>query len=176
MSDERDLPCPWYGRARLFCLLVASLLPALALAQEQTGYLLGEQQGLEMIVHVIGEVQRPGEYRVRDRTDVLDLLAKAGGPTEFARLSAVTVRRSLAAQSPASVLTERAAPRVEILQVDVEKALHHINATPPPVLRPGDVVLVPKNSWSKYRRVSTILRDVAAIATVYLLYVRVVEK
>ncbi len=50
-------------------------------AQEKERYLLGDEQKLEMIVHVFGEVARPGEYRVADDTNVLELISKAGGPT-----------------------------------------------------------------------------------------------
>jgi len=28
------------------------------------------------VVHILGEVQRPGEYRVADHTDVLELIAQ----------------------------------------------------------------------------------------------------
>src|SRR5688572_8546323 len=47
-------------------------------------YILGAESRLEIVVHVLGEVERPGEYRVTDETDVLELISKAGGPTRFA--------------------------------------------------------------------------------------------
>src|SRR6187455_903694 len=83
-------------------LLALLLVPASSFAQSGStkavtpppkGYLLPQEQGLEMMVHILGEVQKPGEYRVPDNTDLLELLAKAGGPTEFANLSWVKIRR-----------------------------------------------------------------------------------
>ena len=64
----------------LVVLLAFTLVPAVAFAQSQgKGYLIPQEQGLEMLVHILGEVQKPGEYRVPDHTDVLELIAKAGG-------------------------------------------------------------------------------------------------
>lgn len=155
--------------------MLAWLWPVLAPAQEQTEYLLGERQGLEMIVHIIGEVQKPGEYRVRDRTDVLELLSKAGGPTEFSRLSSVTVRRVLAPQHSTAVISDKSPPRIDILDVDLEKSWHQLGASPPPLLKPGDVVWVPTNSWYVYKRVSRIVLDAAIVASSYFLYLRVTQ-
>ena len=52
-------------------------------------YLIGEEQRLEIIVHVWGEVRQPGEKRVPDGTNILEVISKAGGPTEFSNLSKV---------------------------------------------------------------------------------------
>ena len=41
-----------------------------------------------------------------------------------------------------------------------------------PVLQPGDVVFVPKNSWHKWKDVSAVIRDVSVVASAYFLYVR----
>jgi hypothetical protein len=142
-----------------------------ALAQDRTGYILGEPRGLEMEVHIIGEVQKPGEYRVRDQATVLELLSKAGGPTAFSRLSHVTVRRVLLAPG-ASASPTGLAPSVEILAVDLERALRDKDAPPPLTLRPGDVVVVPKNAWHKWKDVSAIVRDVSVVASLYFLYLR----
>ena len=152
-------------------LLAAGLWSAMALAQERTGYLPGERQGLEMMVHILGEVQKPGEYRVPDQTDLLELLSKAGGPTQFSRLSSVSVRR-VAAGRPVAALAGGAVPRVEIIRVNIEDILRKQDIAPPPVLQPGDVVFVPKNSWHKWRDASAVIRDVSVVASAYFLYLR----
>jgi len=139
-------------------------------AQERTGYLQGERQGLEMMVHIIGEVQKPGEYRVPDQTDLLELLSKAGGPTQFSRLSAVSVRRATAAR-PVAAVTAGAPPRTEIIHVNMEDLLRKQETTPL-VLQPGDVVFVPKNGWHKWKDVSGVIRDLSVVASAYFLYLR----
>jgi polysaccharide export outer membrane protein len=44
-------------------------------------------------VSVLGEVRTPGMYKIRDRSTVLDAVALAGGFTEYAKRSKVTVLR-----------------------------------------------------------------------------------
>jgi hypothetical protein len=134
------------------------------------GYLLPEEQGLEMMVHVLGEVQKPGEYRVPDHTDVLELIAKAGGPTEYANLSWVKIRRVMPVQLSATRNVTRLNPNTAVLDVKKKGA-----DSQPPRLVPGDVVVVSRNSWFGYKRFATVVRDVAVVASAYFLYLRVVE-
>lgn len=129
-----------------------------------------------MIVHIMGEVQKPGEYRVPDRTDVLELLSKAGGPTEYSSLSSVTVRRVMSVEGTSTRASARREPKVSILKVDLKKAWNEVDGVPPPRLLPGDVVVVSRNSWFGYKRMSTVVRDVAVVASTYLLYLRVIKE
>ena len=63
-------------------------------------------------------------------------------------------------------------PGVQILHVNLERSMRDRGAPPPPILRPGDVVLVPKNAWHKWKDISAIVRDVSVVASVYFLYLR----
>lgn len=169
----------------LLTVLAILLAPSFASAQSGSskaakpsakGYLLPEEQGLEMMVHILGEVQKPGEYRVPDHTDVLELLAKAGGPTEYANLSWVKIRRVMPVEISASRNVTRLTPTTSVLDVNLEDAWKKKRAdSQPPRLVPGDVVVVSRNSWFGYKRFATILRDVAVVASAYFLYLRVVE-
>jgi hypothetical protein len=164
-------------RARIILLpllVVFTLEPVLAFAQT-TGYLLPQEQGLEMIVHIIGEVQKPGEYRVSDRTDVLELLSKAGGPTEYSSLSSITVRRVMPVEGMGPRASARRDTKLSVLKVNLGKAWNVNHPVPPPRLLPGDVVVVSRNSWFGYKRLATVVRDVAVVASTYLLYLRVVK-
>jgi len=67
-------------------LFVTILLVGQLHAQEKEKYLFGTEQQLEMIVHVFGEVRKPGEYRVPNDTNILELISKAGGPTQYSKL------------------------------------------------------------------------------------------
>jgi competence protein ComEA len=48
------------------------------------------------VVHVVGEVRRPGLYRLPDRSRIADAVTRAGGPTRRADLSAVNLAAPVA--------------------------------------------------------------------------------
>lgn len=161
---------PWFGsvmRGPVAAAVIAGalLLSSSARAQDPGAYTLGDQRTLEIVVSVWGEVLRPGEYRVSDTADVLQLLSKAGGPTEFAKLSGVTITHAPGATGGKA--------RIEPVAIDVY--LKRANATAPPRLEPGDVVMVPRNAFSKWKQVAGILRDLSIVASTYFLYLRTVQ-
>jgi len=49
-----------------------------------------------LFVHVVGAVRRPGLFRLKEGTRVADAVARAGGPTRRADLSAVNLAAPLA--------------------------------------------------------------------------------
>ena len=49
----------------------------------------------KLFVHVVGAVHRPGLFRLKDGTRVADAVARAGGPTSRADLSAVNLAAPL---------------------------------------------------------------------------------
>jgi polysaccharide export outer membrane protein len=78
-------------------------------------------------VSVLGEVRRPGRYRIAQSATILDAIALGGGFTDFARRRHVVVLRP--------------GPRgVERIRVDVTRVLR--DADVPLALRPGDTVYV----------------------------------
>jgi polysaccharide export outer membrane protein len=86
-------------------------------------------------VAVLGQVKTPGRYEIKDRATVLEVLAIAGGITEFAARSRIVVLRS-----------EGATPR----QIPVPYDRLTKNAAAPAVsapgnfcVSPGDVIVVP---------------------------------
>jgi protein involved in polysaccharide export with SLBB domain len=138
-------------------------------AQESQRYLLGEEPKLQIVVYVLGEVSKPGEYLVADNTDVVKLIAKAGGTTDFSNISQVTITRTNRSYAPDSPT-----PRVEksLIKFDMNKYLSNPNSEPPPVLQPGDVVYVKRNTWHKWRSAFTVIRDLSVVASAYFLYLR----
>lgn len=154
-------------------LILTLLLVGNVLGQERKNYMLGEGKRLEMVVHIIGEVKRPGEYRVADNTNIVELLSKAGGPTQFSNLGSVIITRiehELSANNHNG--TARLTKGNRIIKYNVSNYLKSNNAIPPPKLKPGDIVLVPRNSWHRWRNTFTILRDLSMIASLYFLYLR----
>jgi hypothetical protein len=156
--------------AFLIALSASPLFSASSAAQSSNGYVLGDDPHLEMMVHIIGEVQRPGEFRVPDNTNVLELFSKAGGPTQFSDLSRVTITRHrnplFAANSPGGT----SQPSAQLLEVNLKEALTTDKAAALPVLLPGDVVVVPRNSWSSWRNFAAVARDISVIAGIYLIF------
>lgn len=167
---------PAWKRARPAVLVsFASTLFFAGLAQGQSPdrYVLGDNPQLEMMVHIIGEVQRPGEFRVPDNTNVLELFSKAGGPTPYSNLSGVTITRYPNPLLASRLATEMTPPsRTQIMRVNLKDALKSEKAAALPMLLPGDVVVVPRNSWHTWRNVAAVARDVSVIASVYFIYVR----
>ena len=153
------------------CALGAVLVPATVAAQQKDDYLLGEERRLEMVVHVLGEVARPGEYRVSDDTNVLELLSKAGGGSGLAKLSEVTITRMSANTEVAGSIGHVPASGQRVIHVNIESILAGKTAEVPG-LQPGDVVMVPRNSWSAWRTAAAVMRDLSIVATTYFLAVR----
>ena len=62
---------------------------------KKDNFYLGQNQQLEIEIHVWGEVNTPGVYRVPDGSTVLDVISKAGGPTQYAALGRVKISHAL---------------------------------------------------------------------------------
>ncbi len=76
---------------------------------------------------VLGEVRKPGVYRVLGTRNLLDIISEAGGTTPFAAQQATVKRRASEEKLTASLSNDPA----ELLAQEVE-------------LQPGDTVIVPK--------------------------------
>ncbi len=159
-------------------LFVTILLVGQLHAQEKEKYLFGTEQQLEMIVHVFGEVRKPGEYRVPNDTNILELISKAGGPTQYSKLSKTRLthvnydffnsKNGLSSESDGK---GKLKPK-RIATISLEKYLNGERAVSLPVLQPGDVVFVPRNNWFRWRNVVSVARDLSVIASVYFIYLR----
>jgi polysaccharide export outer membrane protein len=85
-------------------------------------------------VTVIGEVKTPGRYEVRSRTTVLDVLAMAGGLSQYAARGRITVLR-------------REGESVRSLPFDFDKVTARAGPGGPGqsnfCIQPGDIIVVP---------------------------------
>lgn len=182
----------------LGCILTSLFLFGFALAQEEapSQYILGDEEQLEMIVHVWGEVLKPGEYRVPYDTNIMELISIAGGPTQYGKLSKVRLTReskgwaltedglkALVSEARSGVMTEE---RLEdlldthfakrVIYYDLSEYLKDEKGTQaPPVLEPGDVLFINKNNWYHWKELVTIASQVAIIISVYVWYVRAID-
>jgi len=80
------------------------------------------------MVYVTGEVQRPGAYPLIDTMTVVQLIARSGGPTDFAKKNKVYVLR---------------AGNSARINVDYRKVLRGQSPEQNVELAPGDTVVVP---------------------------------
>lgn len=158
--------------------------PRMQIAKEN--YLIGEEKNLEIIVHIWGEVRLPGEKRVPDGTNILELISKAGGPSEFSNLSKVILfSNQKLVMSPAEKANLNNNQDKFILndleelqqngkvEIDITKYLDNGKSQYLPRLLPGDVVHVTRNVWHKWQTFIRIASQVAIIAQVWYWYSRI---
>lgn len=117
-------------------------------------YYLGTEKELRIQVHVWGEVHSPGEYFMPDKSTILNLISKAGGPTQYASLHNVRV-------------THQGFHSSHITIVNLKAYLEEEKYTPPLVLLPGDVVQVQKNNWYRWTQISQISGQIISIASMF---------
>ena len=110
-------------------------------------YYVGKPGELTMQINVLGFVQKPGRYEVAGSTDLLQLLAYAGGATQDGDLESVRVTRFVT--TAASVTKQEYSVNIENLdRADLSKLS----------LLPGDTIYVGHTSWF-------VLRDIFAVVT-----------
>ncbi|MFB3907580.1 MAG: polysaccharide biosynthesis/export family protein [Candidatus Eisenbacteria bacterium] len=118
----------------------------------------GLEDELLVDVQIWGQVHRPGQYSVPDRTDLIGLMSYAGGPTEDAKI------RKIQIVSPIGK-----GPRVQT--IDVESFVRTGDSNLIPTLHPGDVVVVPASRshnlyrWGGIISVAALVANVAILAT-----------
>lgn len=88
-------------------------------------------QSLSQRVSVLGEVRQPGRYPVDAKTSIIDLLAQAGGETEFA-------------SNTVYVLRTDAAGTVTRYPINLKGLTNPGASAPTQLLRAGDSVYVPR--------------------------------
>jgi len=96
---------------------------------------------------VLGQVLRPGFFRLKEDVTVIDAISTAGGPTERGSLKDACIIRG----DPNNP---------ERVQVNVEKIIKSADMTQNLKLQPGDVVYVPETSKLDWREISNIVSSV----------------
>ena len=117
------------GRASLaFILLVGIMAPLLVPAAAHA------QPVVPLFNYYIwGQVRSPGAKQLGPNPDLLELISVAGGPADGANLRKVELIR--------------AAGR-ERVKIDVDRMVRDGDIIP---LQPGDIVIIPRTGWYKFR-------------------------
>jgi len=161
-----------------------SLLLIPCFAQQETvekdQYILGKEPKLEIVVHIWGEIKRPGEYFVPDGTDVLELISKAGGYTEYSNISNIRLTRgkigSLALKDSSNFNSQRDFINKysgRVIKINLKKYLKNKNYEPLPILQPGDAVTVDRNKWYTVQTMIRIISQIAIIAQAWYYYSKI---
>ena len=175
----------------MHAILIFTLLsfPITTLAQQGIidgdQYQIGPDEKLLIRVHIFGEVKSPGEYLVPDKTNLLELISKAGGPTEFSNLRKVKITRGLsveyllkgdqlahASSNYNNAITNKKF-RKRVIKINLNKFLDDEDYSASiPTLRPGDVIRVGRNRLFTWQNTIRVVSQLAIIAQVWYWYSR----
>ncbi|MBD3369464.1 hypothetical protein GF402_03780 [Candidatus Fermentibacteria bacterium] len=117
------------------CLLALPLLAAVALTSGLEEYYVPgvESEGVQMSVHVWGEVRNPGTHRVPVNSDLVVALSAAGGPLSSADLDEVRIV-------------------YDSLEIEYDlEAFLQAEGSAVPVLKAGATVYVPRGSYEWWK-------------------------
>ncbi|MBI1912771.1 MAG: polysaccharide biosynthesis/export family protein [Deltaproteobacteria bacterium] len=137
---------------------IARLSNTKRIADPQVGIEVSSYGGQK--IFVLGEVKSPGIYLADGNTRVIEAISAASGPTLDGKQSSILLVRNSGKGKP------------ELQVVDIEKALSG-DSTQNPILKPGDIVYVPRTMISNVDRffghLSTIISPVVSLETGYFL-------
>lgn len=128
-------------------------------------YFLGKENEFLMPVNILGPVNKPGQYMIPSETDLISLIAYAGGFRETARLNDVKIVRRIREQK-----------QPEIMKIDLTKfyTTGDQNLTPP--LLPDDTVIIGDKKNVPIRTLAEIARGFAYVAQIIYIYVLIDKK
>ncbi len=137
IADDGTIRIPLAGAIQVGGLSAESAARRVEKAFKDGGYFVDPHvtltvtQSLSQRVSVLGEVRTPGRYPVDSKTNIIDLLAQAGGETEFA-------------SDTVFVLRTDAAGAVKRYPVNLKGLADAGASAPTQLLRGGDSVYVPR--------------------------------
>ena len=137
VADDGSIRVPLAGSVQVGGLSPESAARRVEKAFKDGGFFIDPHvtltvtQSLSQRVSVLGEVKTPGRYPVDAKTSIIDLLAQAGGETEFA-------------SDTVYVLRADATGTVKRFPVSVKGLVGSGPLTPTQLLRAGDSVYVPR--------------------------------
>jgi len=119
-------------------------------------YFLGREDELLIPVNILGYVNKPGQYMVPNETDLISLVAFAGGFREDAKLDKLKILRGIAKNG-----------QPNSLQVDLKKYFNSGDRRLIPQLMPDDTIIV---SGSRTVTVKNALDFVAKLSVLVQIY------
>ncbi|MGH7493165.1 MAG: polysaccharide biosynthesis/export family protein [bacterium] len=158
-------------RALLFLPFITfGLVPAAGFSQEiaargdenQIGgskYYIGKEPELLMSVSILGSVSKPGQYKVSSETDLISLIAHAGGCTGDANINEVRIMRRNGDRE-----------KLNVVKINLEKYYASGDQRQTPLLVPEDTVIIPNRKSVPMKTMVDIARGAAYVAQVAYIF------
>lgn len=118
-------------------------------------YIVGKEEQMLLPVNVLGLVQRPGQYLVPFRTDLISVIAYAGGFRENAKLNEIKIVRS-AVESNSGI--------ARVIKVDLKRYFEQGDKTQIPQIMPDDTIIVAGTARQTLNAFMGFVRDVLVVA------------
>lgn len=151
---------------RISLMLLMMLVSAVGLwAQEKetierdkpSRYFLGKEEQMLLPVNILGLVQKPGQYMVPFRTDLISLIAYAGGFREDAKINDIKIVRGAGTNGNNKA-------RSRVFKVDVKRYFETGDQTQIPQLMPDDTIIVSGTATRSINKVLSFFKAILPIA------------
>jgi len=140
--------------------------PTIPYGGPQYNVYLDANRELQIDVQIWGKIVKPGRYSVSKTTDIIGLISFAGGPTDGADLKKVKVLRNN--------------PKVQVIKVDLGKYLNNGDISKLPLLKPGDMIIIPESPsytfFPKFLQCFALAAQTASIVTAYVTMYYLIKK
>ncbi|MFQ5750517.1 MAG: polysaccharide biosynthesis/export family protein [bacterium] len=154
------------------------LLSANLLSQEHNGqtilgnqisrYSVDTEDNLLLPVNILGLVNKPGQYMVPYRTDLITLIAFAGGFRDDAKVSKIKIVRNVAANSK-HAKNSRKYYRARVFVVDVKRYFEKGDQSQIPILMPDDTIIVSGSTTRTVNKIFDFVGKGIMLAQLYFL-------
>ena len=166
----------------IFVLGILFVLPTLTFAQQKPSidraapsrYLVGQEEQMLLPVNIIGLVQRPGQYLVPFRTDLISLIAFAGGFSEDAKITDVIIIRSSVHDKTESESDKINKQNAKVFKVNIKKYIEKGDINQIPQLKPDDTIVVKGTATRTINKVFVFLQNVVIITQIAF-YIAVIK-
>ncbi len=119
-------------------------------------YVVGTEEQMVLPVNVLGNVRRPGQYLVPFRTDLISVIAYAGGFSENAKITEIKIVRSTSVESKKDV--------ARVIKLDLKKYFEKGDKTQIPQIMPDDTIIVTGTARQKLNTFMNFVRDILVFA------------
>ena len=121
-------------------------------------YIVGKEEQMLLPVNVLGLVQRPGQYLVPFRTDLISVIAYAGGFRENAKINEIKIVRSAVVESNNSI--------ARVIKVDLKRYFEQGDKTQIPQVMPDDTIIVAGTARQTLNTFMNFVRDILVVAQI----------